>query len=134
MVFKNKYGALRQNNPKLVEWHDHIYKHRSPKSADTMYRNIGLFCEKMNIQPDQVLDLSLSGALEGLFEKFNKQMERDHRMGSYISKYKHALNSFLKYHHKGNAKKIDTEILNENKRSKYNGEKIPSKNDIQRIL
>ena len=134
MVFKSKYGNLRQNNPKLAEWHDYIYRNKSPKSADNMLRNICLFSERMNIQPDHILDLSQSGELEGIFEKFMKQMQTAHKMGSYIGKYKHAINSFLKYHHKGNAKKIQAEILNENKSSKYNGEKIPSKNDLQRVL
>lgn len=134
MVFKSKYEDMRQINPKLVKWHDYVYHNKSPKSADNMLRNICLFSEKMNIQPDQVLNLSQSGELEGIFEKFMKQMQTAHKMGSYISKYKHAINSFLKYYHKGNVKKLQTEILNENKSSKYNGEKIPSKNDLQRIF
>ncbi len=134
MVFVNKYGELRQNNPKLTEWHDYIYHNKSPKSADNMYRNIGLFCEKMKIQPDQLLHLSDTGELTEIFERFYKSMQKEGKMGSYISKYKHSINSFVRYHRKGNAKKIDVEILNENKSSKYNGEKIPSKNDLQRIL
>lgn len=133
MTFKNKYGILRQTNPKLVEWHDYVYNRKSPKSADNMYRNIGLFCEKMNLQPDHILTLSDSGELSEIFEKFMKQMERDNKMGSYISKYKHAINSFLSYHKK-KANKITTEIFNEGKSSKYNGEKIPLKNELQRIL
>ena len=132
MTFKNKYGILRQTNPKLVEWHDYVYNRKSPKSADNMYRNIGLFCEKMNLQPDHILTLSDSGELSEIFEKFMKQMERDNKMGSYIAKYKHAINSFLRYHKKTN--KITTEIFNEGKSSKYNGEKIPLKNELQRIL
>ena len=134
MVFVNKYGNLRQNNPKLTEWHDYVYRNKSPKSADNMYRNIGLFCEKMKIQPDQLLHLSDTGELTEIFERFYKSMQKDGKMGSYISKYKHAINSFVRYQRKGNAKKIDVEILNENKSSKYNGEKIPSKNDLQRLF
>ena len=86
MVFINKYGELRQNNPKLTEWHDYVYHNKSPKSADNMYRNIGLFCEKMNIQPDQLLHLSDTGELTEIFERFYKSMQKEGKMGSYISK------------------------------------------------
>ena len=132
MVFKNKYGKLREENPNLSGWHDHVYNKKSPKSADNMYRNIGLFCEKMNLKPDSILDLSDSGELSEVFEKFVEIMEKDRKMGSYISKYKHAINSFLKYHKR--TKKLDTEITNEGKSSKYNGELIPSKLDLQHLF
>ena len=133
MVFQNKYGNLRQTNPKLAEWHDYVYNRKSPKSADNMYRNIGLFCEKMSLEPDKLLELSESGKLTEIFEKFVRLMERENKMGSYIAKYKHAINSFLKFHKKDD-NKIKTEIFNEDKTSKYNGEKIPLKNELQRIL
>lgn len=137
MVFKNKYGKLRQTNPKLTAWQEYVYNKKSPKSSDNMYRNIGLFCEKMNLEPDQLPELSMSGELTNVFEKFVGDMERAKKMGSYISKYKHAINNFLvfcsqKYHTE--IKKLDTEIFNEGKASKYNGERIPLKNELQRIL
>ena len=63
MVLQNKYKKLRQTNPKLAEWYDFVYNRKSPKSADNMYRNIGLFCEKMGLEPDKLLELSDSGDL-----------------------------------------------------------------------
>ena len=132
MGFKNIYGKLREENPRLSEWHEHVYTKKSPKSADNMFRNIGLFCEKMNLKPDSILDLSDSGELSEVFEKFVRIMEKDHKMGSYIAKYKHAINSFLKYHKR--TKKLDTEIMNEGKSSKYNRETIPSKVDLQHLF
>lgn len=133
MVFQNKYGYLRQKNPKLAEWHDHVYNRRSPKSADNMYRNIGLFCERMSLEPDRILALSESQELSDIFEKFKRLMERENKRGSYIAKYKQSINSFLKYNNK-NTTKLTNEIFNEKKSSKYNGEKIPLKNELQRIL
>ena len=131
MVFSDKYTKLLETNPKFKDWHEHVYYEKSPKSADNMKRNIGLFCEKMDLQPDALLDLSESGKLNDIFESFRDSMKKEHR-GSYISKFKHAINNFLKYNKMKN--RIDAEISNENKSSKYNGESIPTKNILQRIL
>lgn len=137
MVFVNKYGNLRETNPMLKAWHYHVYNNRSPKSADNMYRNIGLFCTKMNLEPDKLPGLSASGELTKIFEKFIKEMQKSHKMGSYLSKYKHGINNFLRYCNRNysvGVRILDNEILNENKSAKYNGERIPLKNELQRIL
>ena len=131
MVFINKHDKLFKTNPKFKEWHEHIYNKKSPKSADNMKRNMGLFCERMEIEPDRLLELTDS-ELNLVFEKFVKLMEREHHMGTYISKFKHSINSFLRFNKV--SVKVSSEILNENKSSKYNGELIPTKNVLQRIL
>lgn len=137
MVFKDKYSTLRQTNPKLKTWHEYVYHNKSPKSADNMFRNLGLFCQKMALEPDNLPELSATGDLGKIFEKFVREMQKAQKMGSYIAKYKHAINNFLSFCHRTyhvEVRKLDNEILNEGKSSKYNGEKIPLKNQLQRVL
>ena len=122
---------MLDSNRKFRDWYEKTYNNKSPKSADNMKRNISLFSNKSGINPDDLLKFNNTN-LNDLFEKFRDDMQNNGKMGSYISKFKHAINNFQRFSKR--SVRITVDIRNENKSSKYNGEIIPTKPVLQSIF
>ncbi|MGC8992078.1 MAG: site-specific integrase, partial [Thermoplasmata archaeon] len=102
-------------------------------SADVMLRNIGLYCEINNIKPNEILDKAKSGELRQQFIEFIRKMEREGKAGSYIVKFKHAIKNWLTYNNINFSFK-GINIKGENDNPKTQNEKVPTKEELARML
>lgn len=95
MTFQPKYKKLLEND-KVRRWHENM-RARSTLSADVWLRNLGLYCKINSTSPDKILEQATKGTLKDNFQDFVREMESLGKRGTYISKFKFTLRSWLSY-------------------------------------
>lgn len=130
MTFKSKHTRLLVNE-RISDWYDRSKK-RSQLNADVNLRNLGLFCERTGIDPNEILTLALNGNLTQIFRTYVKQMEKEGRAGSYIVKYKTVLNHWIKFNDIDF--KIEDKILDADKYRTVFHEHVPSQVELVSII
>ena len=130
MAWKNKYDELKVN--KFVKgWYVKMYK-KSTVSANVWLRNLGLFLERTNLKPEDIIDRAQSGELKTTFRKYVESMEEKKYAGSYITKYKTVLNSFLKYNDINF--KLEDSVDEANKYRSVFHEHVPTQEELADII
>ena len=130
MTWENKHSKLLDDD-KVLDWYK-AGKRTSVLNADVSLRNLGLFCERMNTTPKAILEMARNGELRQVFREYMKMMEDQKMAGSYIVKYKTALNSWIR--HNDISFRIADKIQESDKYRTVFHEKVPSQADLLTII
>ncbi len=130
MPWKNKHTKLLEDE-KVLAWYK-TGRRTSVLNADVSLRNLGLFCERMNITPEAILEKARNGQLRQVFREYMKRMEDQKMAGSYIVKYKTALNSWIR--HNDIPFRIADKIHESDKFRTVFHEKVPSQSELLSII
>ena len=130
MTFVGKHEKLLEDET-VREWYEKL-KRKSLTNSDVSLRNMGLFCERMNLTPSGILELAKNKKLRMVFRKFVNKMEEEGKAGSYIVKYKTMLNHWVDFNdiHYSITEKVDFA----NKYKTVSHEKIPDKNQLNKLF
>ncbi len=130
MTFVGKHEKLLEQRI-VREWFEKM-KRKSLTNADVSLRNLGLFCERMNLTPSDILVLARDKKLRMEFRKFVNKMEGEGKAGSYIVKYKSMLNHFVDFNDINYT--ITEKVDFANKYITVAHEKIPDKNQLNKMF
>ncbi len=129
---KTRHQILLKND--LVRrWHENL-KARSEITADNYLRNLGLWLEWINLNPETLISIAKENYNE-LKDRIADQiriMESNGKAGSYISVSLKAVISFLKYNN--TQIKLQINIKNENRNLTTENEKIPTRDELLSIM
>ncbi|MGC9167242.1 MAG: site-specific integrase, partial [Thermoplasmata archaeon] len=132
MTFEPKYRILLESNS-VRRWYENVSA-GSKITADVYLRTLGLFCELNNTEPDEIVKLAKDDPREfkNKFMDFVRSLERQSKAGSYIARFKRTLRSWLKFNDLDI--KLDVKIKGENESPRIANERVPSKEELARIL
>jgi hypothetical protein len=105
---------------------------KSLLTATVYLRNLGLYCDLNKTDPKSILKVAGTKAFRDGFTDFVRRLEREGRAGSYIARFKKTLNSWLAYN--GVNVKLKVNVRGESDAPTIAGERIPSKEELERIL
>lgn len=116
----------------VMRWVENL-KARSSLTAGTYLRGLGFYCERMKTDPQKVLsDARQIKLLQDQFMDFVRGMEHEGKAGSYISRYKKVIHSWVRFNNiefKSNAY-----IRNENFNERTQSETIPTSEELAKII
>ena len=130
MTFEAKYKELLENE-EISRWFDNL-RAKSYLTATVYLRGLGYYCELTGSSTDSILEDAKSGKLRTDFMDFVRKMEREGKAGSYIARYKKVLRSWLGFN--GIDFKFGVNIAYENRAPRVEGERIPEKTELSKIL
>ncbi len=130
MTFESKYKELLENE-EIKRWFENL-KAKSYLTATVYLRGLGYYCELTGATPDTIIDDAKSGKLRNNFMDFVRKMEKEGKAGSYIARYKKVLRSWLGFN--GLDFKLNVNIAYENRAPRVEGERIPEKSELAKIL
>ena len=120
-------------NKKVERWYLNV-KARSQITSDTYLRNFGLWLEYLDLDPEAVISLARDN-----FEEFKgsvsdqiRKLESKGVMGASISTSIKALISYLKFYNV--VVRLGINIKNENRNLNAENERIPTKEELSKIL
>ncbi|EQB74456.1 MAG: hypothetical protein AMDU4_FER2C00008G0028, partial [Ferroplasma sp. Type II] len=93
MTFVAKYKHLLENE-EISRWFGNLNA-KSYLTATVYLRGLGYYCELTGATPDTIIQDAKSGKLRNDFMDFVRKMESEGKAGSYISRYKKVLRSWL---------------------------------------
>ena len=105
---------------------------RSPISADIWRRNLALYCELNDVTPEAIIEQANDNSLNAHFQDFVIKMIDDGKKGAYVGKFKHTIGSWLSFNDIDY--KIRTYIPNENINETTENERVPTSDELARIL
>ncbi len=130
MTFEAKYKELLENE-EISRWFDNL-RAKSYLTATVYLRGLGYYCELTGSSPDSIIEDAKSSNLRKDFMDFVRKMEREGKAGSYIARYKKVLRSWLGFN--GIDFKFGVNIAYENRSPRVEGERIPEKTELTKIL
>ena len=130
MTFDAKYKKMLENED-ISRWFDNLMA-KSYLTATVYLRGLGYYCELTGMSPYSILEDARSGKLRTDFMDFVRKMEREGKAGSYIARYKKVLRSWLGFN--GIDFKFGVNIAYENRAPRVEGERIPEKSELSKIL
>jgi site-specific recombinase XerC/dsDNA-binding SOS-regulon protein len=130
MTFVAKYKHLLENE-EISRWFGNLNA-KSYLTATVYLRGLGYYCELTGATPDTIIQDAKSGKLRNDFMDFVRKMESEGKAGSYISRYKKVLRSWLGFN--GLDFKLNVNIAYENRSPRVEGERIPEKSELARML
>ena len=130
MPFEAKYNKMLESR-EISRWFDNL-RAKSYLTATVYLRGLGYYCELTGSSPDSILDDARTGKLRTDFMDFVRKMEREGKAGSYIARYKKVLRSWLGFN--GMDFKFGVNIAYENRAPRVEGERIPEKSELVKIL
>ena len=130
MSFTRKYRNLERNQ-QVKRWYLNI-RMRSPISADIWRRNLGLYCNLNGITPNDILKQAKDGTLKNNFQDFVIKMISDGKKGAYVGKFKQVIRSWLVFNDIDY--RININIRNENVNENTLNERVPTKEELSKIL
>ena len=131
MVIRKKLYENIEKNERVNRWYLNI-RARSPISADIWRRALGMYCRVNNTTPEGILDMARDGTLRDNFQDFVIKMMAEGRKGAYLAKVKQILHSWLKFNDVNY--KIRINIANERINETTMDERVPTKEELSRIL
>jgi hypothetical protein len=131
MVIRKKRYEELEKNERVNRWYLNV-RARSPISADIWRRTLGMYCRESNTTPDGILDMAREGILRDNFQDFVIKMMNEGRKGAYLAKVKQVLHSWLKFNDVNY--KIRINIANERINETTMDERVPTKEELSRIL
>jgi len=130
MVYAAKYMHLLED-PDVRRWFDNLAA-KSIVTATVYLRTLGLYCELNGTDPKAILKVAKTKAFRDDFTDFIRKMEKEGRAGSYLSRFKKVLNSWLSYN--GVNVKLKVNIRGESDAPRIADERVPNKEELDRIL
>ena len=101
-------------------------------TATVYLRTLGLYCDLNKTDPKAILKVAGTKAFRDNFTDFIRRMEREGKAGSYLSRFKKVLNSWLSYN--GINVKLKVNIRGESDTPRIANERVPNKEELDRIL
>jgi len=127
---KAKYARLL-GDADVRRWFDNLAA-KSVVTATVYLRTLGLYCELNRTDPKAILKVARTKAFRDDFTDFIRRMEREGKAGSYLSRFKKVLNSWLSYN--GVNVKLKVNIYGESDTPRIAEERVPNKEELDRIL
>ena len=118
-------------NLQLKRWYENLKAH-SVITADTYFRHLLLWCERDNTNPTELLELARRDDFRYRVMDIIRKFEAEGRAGSYISYVEKPLISWLKFN--GVNVKLSINIKDENRNIRSENERVPSKEELGKIL
>ena len=130
MTFEPKYKDLLKDK-EISRWFYNL-RAKSYLTATVYLRGLGYYCELTGSTPYTILEDAKSGKLRNDFMDFVRKMEKEGKAGSYIARYKKVLRSWLAF--SGVDFKLTANIAFEGRSPRVEGERIPEKAELAKIL
>ncbi|MGQ9468413.1 MAG: site-specific integrase [Nitrososphaerales archaeon] len=127
---KAKYVYLLKDED-VKRWFDNLAA-KSIVTATTYLRTLGFYCELKETDPKAMVKVAGTKAFRDGFTDFIRSMEKKGKAGSYLSRFKKVLNSWLSYN--GVNVKLKVNIRGESDTPTIANERIPSKEELDRML
>ncbi len=125
-----KYRHLLRDED-LGRWHDNLAA-SSPITAEVYLRTLGLYCDLAGTTPKEILKDGRTKKFRDGFTDFVRQMEKKGKTGSYITRFKKVLLSWLSYNNVD--AKLRVNVRGAAETPTIANERIPSKDELSRIL
>lgn len=125
-----KYSYLLKDND-VKRWFDNLAV-GSPITADVYLRGLGRYCELENSTPKKILREAKTKAFRDSFIDFVRKLESQGKAGSYITRYKKVLTSWLAYN--GKQVKLKVNIKGAADTPTLRNERIPTKEELSKTL
>ena len=130
MTFKAKYEELLKNK-EIRRWFDNL-RAKSYLTATVYLRGIGYYCELNGLTPFAIIEDAKTEKLRNDFMDFVRRLEKEGKAGSYIARYKKVIRSWLGFN--GIDYKVTANIAYENRAPRVEGERIPEKKELSKML
>lgn len=125
-----KYAYLLEDED-LRRWFDNLAA-RSIVTATVYLRTLGFYCDLNETNPKAILEVARTKAFRDGFTDFIRRLEQEGKMGSYLSRFKKVLNSWLSYN--GINVRLKVNIKGESDTPTIANERVPSKEELDRII
>ena len=132
MTMQPKYQELLLDED-VRRWFENL-KAKSVLTATVALRNLGHYCEINNTNPKEILKKATENEKEFRysFADFVRKMESEGKAGSYIARFKKVILSWLKFN--DIRLQLTVNIAGENETPTIANERVPSKEELARIL
>jgi len=125
-----KYARLL-GDADVRRWFDNLAA-KSIVTATVYLRTLGFYCELNKTDPKAIIKAAKTKAFRDDFTDFIRRMEKEGKAGSYLSRFKKVLNSWLSYN--GINVKLKVNIRGESDTPRIADERVPNKEELDRIL
>ncbi|WP_290704507.1 site-specific integrase [Ferroplasma sp. Type II] len=127
-----KYRELLLDDD-VRRWFENL-KAKSVLTATVALRNLGHYCELTNITPKEILKKARANEKDFRYEftDFVRKLEKEGKAGSYIARFKKVILSWLKFN--DIRLQLTVNISGENETPTIVNERVPSKEELARIL
>ncbi len=132
MTMKPKYNDLLLNE-NIKRWYENLSA-KSIITASVYLRTLGYYCILNNTNPDEILKTARLDEKEFRYKfiDFVRNLEKEGKAGSYIVRFKKVLLSWLKFN--DISLQLTVNIKGENENPTIANERVPSKEELARIL
>ncbi|MEM3597296.1 MAG: site-specific integrase [Candidatus Bathyarchaeia archaeon] len=125
-----KYAHLLEDAD-VRRWFDNLAA-KSIVTATVYLRTLGFYCDLNKTNPKAILRVAGTKAFRDNFTDFIRRLEREGKAGSYLSRFKKVLNSWLSYN--GINVKLKVNIRGESDTPRIADERVPNREELDRIL
>jgi site-specific recombinase XerD len=132
MTMQPKYRELLLNDD-VRRWFENL-KAKSVLTATVALRNLGHYCELTDTTPKEILNKARVNEKDFRYEftDFVRKLEKEGKAGSYIARFKKVILSWLKFN--DIRLQLTVNISGENETPTIVNERVPSKEELARIL
>ena len=132
MTMQSKYQELLLDED-VRRWYENL-RAKSVLTATVALRNLGHYCELVGTTPKGILNKARENEKEFRYEfqDFVRKLEREGKAGSYIARFKKVILSWLKFN--DIRLQLTVNISGENETPTIANERVPSKEELARIL
>ena len=132
MTMQSKYQELLLDED-VRRWYENL-RVKSVLTATVALRNLGHYCELVGTTPKGILNKARENEKEFRYEfqDFVRKLEREGKAGSYIARFKKVILSWLKFN--DIRLQLTVNISGENETPTIANERVPSKEELARIL
>ena len=127
---KPKYLGMLENE-KVRRWYENL-EAKSILTATVFLRVLGYYCELNRTNPDAILNDARAGRLKDDFTDFVRKMEKKGRAGSYISRFRKGVISWLRFN--GVKAELNVNIRGEYETPTIVNERVPTKEELSSII
>ncbi|MEM3547254.1 MAG: hypothetical protein QXK47_04500 [Candidatus Bathyarchaeia archaeon] len=127
---RGKYAYLLEDAD-VKRWFENLAA-KSIATATVYLRTLGFYCELNRTDPKAILKVAKTKAFRDGFTDFVRRLELEGKTGLYLSRFKKVLNSWLAYN--GINVKLKVNIRGESDTPRIADERVPSKEELDRIL
>ena len=120
---------LKDRNVK--RWYENL-RAKSVLTATVALRNLGHYCEIENTNPKNIIIEMKEGNFRDKFFDFVRKLEEEGKAGSYIARFKRVVKSWAKFNEV--EIKLNVNIKNENESLTLTNERVPTREELGRIL
>ena len=132
MTMQSKYQELLLDED-VRRWFENL-RAKSVLTATVALRNLGHYCELTQTTPEEILAKAGSNEKDFRYEftDFVRKLEKEGKAGSYIARFKKVILSWLKFN--DIRLQLTVNISGENETPTIANERVPSKEELARIL